>query len=1049
VARTSFAVVLAVLLAAAWAGPAHASIQIGSVFVPEGGHCGGGPGNPSTFVQSQSPSLSSYSAPTAGVVTAWSHRAGIAPPSPETISLKLKVVRGQMDPETFEYTGSIVAEDGPRSATPGVLNTYSGIRIPVQAGDEIGLAVLTHAQCAGAGSSIDFIAHRTLSDPPPESTPSWSFPSGEKIDVAAVMEADADADGFGDESQDQCPGDPTTQGPCPPPSSETVITSGPEAVVRETETTATFAFATTTSSPPPGHFECRLDDAGFAECASPKTFSSIAVGDHTFFVRYKPDGQDAGPVAQRSWKVARCPDVLVGVVAVQGCFTERQADGRGTGVFETAGEAWIGGFHVKPRPGGTLVVQNSSTKPFAAEGAGVDWLLGPATVSAPLDELRPFLGDFTLGVNTAGSLSRFSGVPFLQGLSAQLKVTWNPGGKGAKLGASVSMEELTKSLGKPLAGKAGLADRSVGTLSAKLTLAFANGKPAEVADGELVVPEFAVELKDTKPPIKEGFGGGKLKAARVGGSVEWSGEVKMLFPWQGASGTNQGEISGRLAFRDLEIAGLGLSISGFELPIGRTGWDLTGVEGDVLYRPSFSFNVGVTAQQHSSFAGDHLLKLTGNLKGLRLAETDCANGSNPYALVGTFNAPPLEAQGIGSLKGQMLMCAYMQGARNFAFEVGLSGELTVDIAPVKGLIAAQGSAKGWFQGSNFNLDGSYRLQLPIIGEIGADGVLSSEGYAICGRYGFISAGIATNNWLEEPTDIVGCDFTPYRAAVSPPSPRAAGGAGGAERVSVPAGQSAFGIAVRGAGAAPRVRVAGPRGESFRSPDDGTPLESAAALIFSIDELKTTYVYLRKPRPGTWRLEPLAGGAIARVDAARQLPRSHVRARLKQKGGKVTVRWTANDVPGQTIELVDRADGVARTIQRPTAKRKGQVTFTPDNPLARKRTIDALLVQNGSPRPPLTAARYRLKVIGPPGRVGKPKAKRTSGGLAIGWRGAQRATDYLVVVQQDKTVLTRTSTKLLKLTFLDPPAPKLTVRITPRDEFGRPGPTAVITVARVR
>jgi hypothetical protein len=41
------------------------------------------------------------------------------------------------------------------------------------------------------------------------------------LDVSAVLEADADADGYGDTTQDLCPSDVTTQGQCrttePPP----------------------------------------------------------------------------------------------------------------------------------------------------------------------------------------------------------------------------------------------------------------------------------------------------------------------------------------------------------------------------------------------------------------------------------------------------------------------------------------------------------------------------------------------------------------------------------------------------------------------------------------------------------------------------------------------------------------------------------------------------------------------------------------------------------------------------------------------------------------
>jgi hypothetical protein len=743
---------------------------------------------------------------------------------------------------------------------------------------------------------------------------------------------------------------------------------------------------------------------------------------------------------------AACQDVQVGLAVARGCFTERRVNGNGTGVFETSSEAWVGGFHLKPRPGGKLVVQNRPQAPVAAEGAGVDWVLGPATVPAPVGELKPFLPDFALGLNTAGSLERFVQLPFLSSLSTQVKVTWDQGGKGSKVEASVSMEKLTEHLGTALAGRLGLGGVSVGTLAAKLGLTFKNGQSAEVTDGELEVPEVAVELKHTTPPLKEGFGGGRFKAKRVGANVEWSAEVSVLFPWQGASGTNQGVVTGRLFYTDFELAGLGLGVSGFEKPIGTTGWDLTGVEGDVIYRPRLAFNVGVKAQQHSSFAGVHLFELTGNVKALRLAE-DCSTASNPYEFVGTFNAPPLEAAGIGKLKGQVLMCAYLPSARDFAFEAGISGELTVGTENFSGLATAQGSARGWFHGFDFNLDGSYRLQLPLIGTIGATGVFSSEGYALCGRYGFIEEGFGTNNWLEPPEDLVGCDFTPFRA--TPPPARAAvhsAAAAGAKSVEIPPRQSAFGIAVRGTGGAPRVRVVGPHGERFVTPAGTGLLKTAAAIIVPVDQLTTTYVYLHKPRPGTWQVEPLpASVAIQRLETARQLPESRVRAKVRRKGGKVLVKWKSRRVPGQKIQLVDRAAGVATTIQALTAKRKGSVRFKPKNPLARRRTIEAVLLQNGSPRPPLTVAHYKLRKLKLPGRVRKPTAKRTKQGLAVRWRKARRAAAYRVTVKAGKSVLTRVDVERLRLTVRGLPKGKLKVLITPRDAFGRSGPTAAVKV----
>src|SRR5918992_8614 len=62
---------------------------------------------------------------------------------------------------------------------------------------------------------------------------------------------------------------------------------------------ARFEFATTDPSPPAGRLECRLDgsgDGGFTPCASPLDADGLADGEHLFEVRYKPDGEEAGPV---------------------------------------------------------------------------------------------------------------------------------------------------------------------------------------------------------------------------------------------------------------------------------------------------------------------------------------------------------------------------------------------------------------------------------------------------------------------------------------------------------------------------------------------------------------------------------------------------------------------------------------------------------------------------------------------------------------------------------------------------------------------------------
>ena len=80
---------------------------------------------------------------------------------------------------------------------------------------------------------------------------------------------------------------------------DTTIDSGPSGTI--TGTTATFEF----SSEPGTHFQCRLDNAAFAACASPRTYSGLAAGTHTFRVRAIDGAGNPDPTpAARTFTVA-------------------------------------------------------------------------------------------------------------------------------------------------------------------------------------------------------------------------------------------------------------------------------------------------------------------------------------------------------------------------------------------------------------------------------------------------------------------------------------------------------------------------------------------------------------------------------------------------------------------------------------------------------------------------------------------------------------------------------------------------------------------------
>ena len=82
---------------------------------------------------------------------------------------------------------------------------------------------------------------------------------------------------------------------------ETTITGGPAAVT--TTTTASFTF---TSNEAGSTFQCRLDTAAFAACTSPRNFTGLTAGTHTFEVRATDMGNNTDPSpASFTWVIDR------------------------------------------------------------------------------------------------------------------------------------------------------------------------------------------------------------------------------------------------------------------------------------------------------------------------------------------------------------------------------------------------------------------------------------------------------------------------------------------------------------------------------------------------------------------------------------------------------------------------------------------------------------------------------------------------------------------------------------------------------------------------
>jgi hypothetical protein len=154
--------------------------------------------------------------PSSGVITSWSFNLGIPIMSLGTYQEQLKVF-APVGPNQFKVVGESAL------GTIGFGSTNFPTRVPVQSGDLIG----SHVIASNAMETAQGILYCATEDPgdevavvggnPTVGTTSTAAETGKELQnpVTVAVEPDADGDGYGDETQDQCPTDASTQGACP------------------------------------------------------------------------------------------------------------------------------------------------------------------------------------------------------------------------------------------------------------------------------------------------------------------------------------------------------------------------------------------------------------------------------------------------------------------------------------------------------------------------------------------------------------------------------------------------------------------------------------------------------------------------------------------------------------------------------------------------------------------------------------------------------------------------------------------------------------------
>jgi hypothetical protein len=190
--------------------------------------------------------------------------------------------------------------------------------------------------------------------------------------------------------------------PAPPPTP--TITSRPSSPT--TSTSATFSFTDTLSGVT---FQCSLDGAKPAACTSPKTYTGLSDGSHTFAVTAQAGGANPSSAATATWTVDTTPPTThVSFPAGNGVYNAgawSTGCASVTGLCGTASDVdGVSAVQVSIRQESTGKYWNGSS--FASSGEAYNAGVGTTSWSYALS--RPADGSYTLHVRATDSLGNIT-----------------------------------------------------------------------------------------------------------------------------------------------------------------------------------------------------------------------------------------------------------------------------------------------------------------------------------------------------------------------------------------------------------------------------------------------------------------------------------------------------------------------------------------------------------------------------------------------------------------------------------------------------------------
>jgi hypothetical protein len=476
--------------------------------------------------------------------------------------------------------------------------------------------------------------------------------------------------------------------------------------------------------------------------------------------------------------------------------------------------------------------------------------------------------------------------------------------------------------------------------------------------------------------------------------------------WGGEVDLRMGELFGGQSFEfELEVDGqsgvplyIRLAVDDMNFPIGQSGIFLQGARGEFGFDPLL-VGAGLTATAGPQIAGVALIEMGGDLRLV-------FEPSFRLDAVGTARVLPTGASsqlGTGRIEFVYDAEGYVRVAHRQRYEA-----LVLGVGP-SAQIDGEGSYATDRNRFNVEAQATGRLELGALGgfdvvRLGA--VVSSDGWGTCGSlapppFSFVTGGLG-QDWDRGIKVLMGCDLEPFTANVRAQSLAAAG-----DGFTVPRGQRTFAVAVRADSPGPRFRLTAPGGRSVDiGPTRGTagPVGGVTVGWLGSAASDTTYVFLRKPPAGRWRIATAAGDpAIVGVQTARTAPalKGKVTVRKAGKPGvrRLTVQVTSGLAAGD--RLLVSVVGPGGAVPVGLAGRRFNATF-PEAGLAGSRRIVGQVVRDGVPLPGRTVVLGRYRATLPPApravrikRVGRTPVVRLA---AVARRGPEQPDEWGYVVR---------------------------------------------------